>query len=322
VGSIIDSNGGGHYVQLKIDAQDVMHVAYIDNNVDSYIRYGYRTRFNSWTLVTASTSAAGGAVDLILDNDDRPRFTYKGTTGTVSGLRLASRNSDGGWSNETIDGVNSVGQTASVVQNPTSGTLRAVYTYTNGLMTALKPSDTWSRSSLVSFGERPRVVIDAAQQTWLSFYDADNDNLYFGAPNTSNWSSNIVASTSHGLAHDLVVDDAGGVHFAYVGDDGVYYGSYSNGGFNFDRIPSSGGGWKGLALVIDHTGLPHIAYSRPGDRELRYLHKRADGSWFGSYASRIGSSCDWLDIDVDSQNRAVIVFLDSDDVVPRIVWQE
>lgn len=320
--STVHSAGGGHHIRIRIDSSDRIHVTFADNELNTQVRYAHRTRAGAWSYETAAQPIWGGAQDLALDSQGQVHVTYLPGDGSI---RLSSRSGASTWTNALIDGSQQATTEASLVLNPTSNRFEVLYESGVGLRHALQSAQsTWSATTIAADGENPRMVIDSSDNKWICYFDDDLEALMLGLHNTQGWSMRSITSANRFKAYDIARDPSNdNLYMAYTASGAIQFGACAgpcNDSWTFSGIPDTPSSTAGLALAIDHNGLPHIAYYNGQGDTIRYAHQRSDGSWITSRVEAVGTIGSEIDIAVDSANRPYIVYLDSDDVMPRIAW--
>jgi hypothetical protein len=237
---VIPDTVGANYSTLKLDRQGNVHVVHTDN--EGMLHYSFwDRRLNKWF----STNIQKGAMycDLTLDSKDRPHVSFPAGTGVIHAY----------WDGNTWQS-----QFANV-------RARVINYYTS---IALDPQDNPAISFYEEVGAgdnilRLRTVVWDGSRWDLRTVDADHGSGKF----------NSMATNSKGypeIAYGNVEYGNQNVSLRYARWDGKAW--------NAEILERDGSSKWSVCMTLGKNDVPHIVYTDPGKRVVKYATKRA-GKW-------------------------------------------
>jgi hypothetical protein len=229
---------------------------------------------SGWSISAAGTGfhpgfalAATGVKHLVLRRADGLHYAVNSGTNWVDTLVDANAGSAGG-------------QTAIALDN--TGAVHLVYgrDVSGGVFHASNVSGAWVIETVsVSGGWVAALAIDAANKLHIAYNDASPSlSLWYASNVGGTWQREFLAGYANNIqVAGIALDGAGVVHIGYAVGDGLCAIRHAQNpaGVWSDSV-IDGNARCGVALAVDGTGIPHLAYQR----SMQVFHARlAAGVW-------------------------------------------
>ncbi|NOZ72656.1 MAG: hypothetical protein GXP38_12225, partial [Chloroflexi bacterium] len=186
--AVVDSSGlVGLYSDIAVDSHGQPHISYYDiSNGD--LKYAYRDTHDTWHVQTVDQAGTVGlGTSIALDTSDVPHIAYRTiTTGERGNLKYAYRQGLF-WHIETVQNTGDVGDRTSLVLSadgrPYIGYLRyliAPFWQIGRATLVYNDGSAWQYTVVDDGGDVGYGIslgLNAANQPYLSYYDASNDDL-------------------------------------------------------------------------------------------------------------------------------------------------
>ena len=291
---------------LAIDAEGNAHIAYHDC-LDTNVKYASKKGGN-WTFENVdSAENTGEYASLALDAKGNPHIAYSCSYRGAHNcdLKFASKNSDGSWTVETVDGRSRccadwlyvrIGWWASLALDARGNPHISYYDKSmiregeeaNNLKYASKSGSTWTVETVDSAGDVGKytsLALDAKGDPHIAYSDSTehaNRLLKYASKKGGKWTAEIVPTPPGSMGCSLALDAKGDPHIAYyemtiwMRKGNLKYASKSGGSWMVETVESDAG--EDPSLAFDAEGNPHIAYHDHPKGFLKYASKKG-GNW-------------------------------------------
>jgi hypothetical protein len=282
---LIDGSGLGKFSSMKIDRDGNVHVAYIVEDGQLTLKYGFWDhKLKRWFTMPVAKAASFCA--LTLDSKQRPHISWA-DDGTVSGTKLRYAYWDGSdWKKQAIQ-LNSdvIGYYTGIALDPQDRPSISFYEYRG------------PRGSNISV--RMRVVSWTGERWQVSTADGENQSGKFNA---------------------LAADSQGRIHLAYgnVGGltAGMRYGLLDGKSWKIEILEGlreNRGEYVGQAasITVDKAGDAHVSYMNATTGVVKYA-ERKNGKWQIQVVDRVSRVAypDRNGITLDEEERPFISYYD------------
>ncbi|HEY1284316.1 MAG TPA: hypothetical protein VGE96_07535 [Steroidobacteraceae bacterium] len=285
----------GYSSHIAISGSD-LHVVYFDN-WNSALKYAKKTAAG-WS-VEQIAKASGTAAGIAVDPAGNPHVSFVVASGGTYTLRHAAK-IGGQWTVSNVDQVAGllIGESSIVVA--ANNSVHISYRYGTQLKYAVNPTGSGTWSSMVVDGGAPlnkvtgrwsSIALDPAGRPCISYFNVTDSDLMFAQWTGSAWRRDIADFIgSVGTFTSLAMDAGGRPHIAYYDDSGmrIKYTTWGAGGVGdwlrnptFGEIVDPTGRGAGSSIVLDRSGVPHIAYQGGAGPafELRFATRTGPNAW-------------------------------------------
>jgi hypothetical protein len=325
-GTIDSLSGSGVYTSIKIDSENIIHVAYGRYNHYSGIKQlkyaSCEASGSTWRLVTIEASNAGGFASLVLDSNKKNHIIYLnnndygGMFDVPSGAIKYATDSGGTWSAETIENLSDSAYLGLGIDS--SDTLYMVYcnALNNDLRYGYGTSGSWTLATIDArsdSGYSGSIAVEDVDKVhiinrnYVSGYKVIHNTNRSGL-----WVSAEAGSAMLHIGHSTALVKSGTLLYAcFTKNSDLAYATAEINGSNWisDYYLSStvDDVEDYLSLAIDQNGKTHICYCSDDAGQLKYITNQS-GSWVITTLDSANTA--FCSIAVDSSRRPYIVYYD------------
>jgi hypothetical protein len=292
----VDASGIGRYSSLRIDKDSNAHVAYVLDNADHALKYGFWDHMQQkWFTMPVASGAS--FCSLTLDSHQRPHISYN-DYGTASGSRLRYAHWNGSeWKLEAIPlDSDVIAYYTSIVLDEKDQPIISFYEYRGR-----KDSDFHIRLRVVSregnlwqvrtvdpsegSGKFNMLANDREGRVLLAYA---NVGALTASARLASWdgkmwqlrqADTMAANDQHVIGYSiaLAIDREGSPHLSYwnINVPLVKYATLKNGKWIIDVVDSPGlpAYWDRNSIAVTADGRPFMSYYDARRGELRLAHK-------------------------------------------------
>lgn len=225
-----NTDAAGNIVSLCMDSGDMPHIAYIDTDPDSCVRYAV-SNGSTFDLYTIDTNM-GTHVSMALDDSDTPHVAY--LTFWDWNLGYAVLNG-GNWYLTDVDTSVDTGWYTSIDTDSNGNPHISYYDeIAQCLMYAHHDGSTWHTEVVDDSGDMGQVstslVIDGSDNPHIAYFDTINSRLMYARHSGSGWDIAVVDDDGYvGLELSMALDSQDRPRIVYF------------------EFPTSNGGWLKFA---------------------------------------------------------------------------
>jgi hypothetical protein len=267
----------------------------------------------NWDIETVDNDG-GSYSSVVIDSSGHPHISYTYRVNYYDDACLKYARWDGGyWHIETVVDNGSTGWYASLALDFSGYPCIA---YSNATRSTIEyarwGSSAWQFESVDELSGTPMytsLALDSSDYPHISYFDYENERLKYAVWDGSGWRVETVDSHDVGRLTSLALDQLDNPHISYSNKTGygIKYAYWNGAGWVKEHIDTESYTDSGVDIVVDSSGVPHLAYGRGG---LKHAYQDSSG-WHIETVDNNALVCSGVSITLDYSGNPHIAYFDA-----------